>query len=59
MVVLQAHDPIEAIRLRPTRLAVMRRGRVIAETPARVMILDLPGRPERVDTASYVPRVVE
>jgi len=35
MVLLQARDPVEAIRLRATRLAVIRRGRVIAETPAR------------------------
>src|SRR3954447_5370059 len=59
LVLLQAADPIEAVRLRPPRLAVVRRGKVIARTPSRVMILDLPGRPERVDTASYVPRVVE
>ena len=34
MVVLQAADPIEAIRLKAPRLAVIRRGKVIAETPA-------------------------
>jgi cytosine deaminase len=32
LVLLQAADPIEAIRLRPARLAVVRRGQVIAET---------------------------
>lgn len=32
-VVLQAADPIEALRLRPARLQVVRRGKVIAETP--------------------------
>jgi cytosine deaminase len=53
MVVLQAADPIEAIRLRPARLAVIRRGKVIAETPARVSRLDLPGRPAELDPASY------
>jgi cytosine deaminase len=53
MVVLQAADPIEAIRLRPPRLAVIRRGRVIAETPPRVTRLDLPGRPATVDPARY------
>ncbi len=31
-VVLQAADPIEALRLKPARLFVVRRGRVIAET---------------------------
>jgi cytosine deaminase len=56
MVLLQAADPIEAIRLKATRLAVIRRGRVIAETPARLATLDLPGRPATVDSADYAPR---
>ncbi len=34
MVVLQAGDVLEAMRLRPARLFVIRRGAVIAETPA-------------------------
>jgi cytosine deaminase len=38
-VLLQARDPIEAIRLRAARLAVVRRGRVIATTPAPVTAL--------------------
>ena len=45
LVVLQASDPIEAIRLRPTRLHVIRRGKVIAESPPHTAKLDLPGRP--------------
>jgi cytosine deaminase len=56
MVVLQAHDPIEALRLRARRLAVIRRGRVIAETAAEVTSLHLEGRPERVDPADYFPQ---
>jgi cytosine deaminase len=56
MVLLQAADPIEAIRLKATRLAVIRRGKVIAETPARTSILDLPGRPKRIDPADYAPK---
>ncbi|MFO1317996.1 MAG: amidohydrolase family protein [Burkholderiales bacterium] len=44
-VVLQARDPVEAIRLRAARLAVVRRGRIIAETPPATARLDLPGRP--------------
>src|SRR5688572_12422224 len=36
MVVLQAHDPIEAIRLRSNRLFIIRGGKVIAETPPSV-----------------------
>jgi cytosine/creatinine deaminase len=49
LVVLQAGDPIEAIRLRPPRLYVVRRGRIIAETPPSLPRLSLPGRPEAVD----------
>lgn len=48
-VILQAADAIEAIRLRATRLAVVRRGRVIAETPASTATLSLPGRPGSLD----------
>ena len=48
-VLLQARDPVEAIRLRATRLQVFRAGKRIAQTPAAVAELDLPGRPERVD----------
>jgi cytosine deaminase len=48
-VLLQARDPIEAIRLRATRLAVVRRGRVIARAPAAVSQLSLDGRPAQVD----------
>jgi len=44
-VLLQARNTIEAIRLRATRLAVVRRGEVIARTPASVANLNLPGRP--------------
>jgi cytosine deaminase len=48
LVLLQARDPVEAIRLRATRLAVIRGGRVIATTPPAVAALDLPGRPATV-----------
>jgi cytosine/creatinine deaminase len=48
-VLLQARDPIEAIRLRATRLAVVRRGRIVARTPASVTVLNLPGRPNQID----------
>ena len=44
-VLLQARDPIDAIRLKATRLAVVRRGDVVAETPARITALSLAGRP--------------
>ena len=48
-VLLQARDPIEAIRLRATRLKVFRAGRVIAETPAATATLHLPQRPASAD----------
>ena len=48
-VVLQARDPIEAIRLRAPRLQVVRRGKVIAENPAQKARLHLAGRPATTD----------
>jgi cytosine deaminase len=48
-VLLQARDPVEAIRLRATRLKVFRAGRLIAETPAATAVLHLNGRPRTVD----------
>ena len=48
-VLLQARHPAEAIRLRATRLAVYRRGRKIAGSPAAVAALALPDRPGSVD----------
>ena len=48
-VLLQARSTIEAIRLRAPRLWVMRRGKVIARSPAAGMALELPGRPAQVD----------
>ena len=46
-VLLQARDPVEAIRLRAARLKVFRRGKLIAFTPAATASLNLPGRPEQ------------
>ncbi len=48
-VLLGASDPVEAIRLRSARLAVVRRGRIVARTPAATAVLDLPGRPATVN----------
>ena len=48
-VLLQARSPIEAIRLRAQRLWVMRRGEVIARSPALTAALHMPGRPATVD----------
>jgi cytosine deaminase len=44
-VLLQARDPVEALRLRATRLKVFRRGQLIATTPAATGALHLAGRP--------------
>ncbi len=43
-VLLQARDPVEAIRLRATRLKVFRRGVLLAETPPAVATLRMAGR---------------
>src|SRR5215208_6236579 len=55
MVVLQARDPIEAIRLRATRLAVIRRGTLLAESEPRLTRLSLSGRPGTLDPSTYAP----
>ena len=43
-VLLQARDPIEAIRLRATRLKVWRQGRLLSEMAPATARLSLPGR---------------
>jgi len=48
-VLLQARSAVEAIRLRPPRLQVIRRGRRLASTPPVVATLGLAGRPAQVD----------
>ncbi|HET6469192.1 MAG TPA: amidohydrolase family protein [Geminicoccaceae bacterium] len=48
MVVFEARDPVEAIRLKATRLQVIRGGRIIARSPPRVARLELPDRPSTV-----------
>jgi len=51
-VILQARDPVDAIRLRAARLHVVRRGKVIAKNPAQEAYLQLPGRPK---TTTFQP----
>ena len=53
-VLLQARDPVEAIRLRAARLKVYRKGRLLAETPAATAALHLPGR--ATETGWMIPR---
>ena len=48
LVVLQARSAVDAIRLRPARLAVVRRGRVIAETPRALPTVHLAGKTAEV-----------
>ncbi|MCD9148824.1 amidohydrolase family protein [Pseudophaeobacter flagellatus] len=48
LVVLDAGDPTEAVRLRPARLAVVAKGRVISRSPRGDAQLSLPGRGDTV-----------
>ncbi|MFD2740116.1 amidohydrolase family protein [Sulfitobacter aestuarii] len=48
LVVLDAADPIEALRLRATRLCVIAKGKVISRLPRAEAALHLPGRPDRM-----------
>ncbi|MBY5773492.1 amidohydrolase family protein [Rhizobium leguminosarum] len=57
LVILQASDTLEALRLKPNRLAVIRRGKVIARSAPRIGELFLDGRPARIDGGlDYTPR---
>jgi cytosine/creatinine deaminase len=56
LVLLQAGDPFEAIRLKAARLMVVRRGRIIAQSPERISKLGLKGRPEHV-SLNFVPGI--
>ncbi|MFP3558357.1 amidohydrolase family protein [Paraburkholderia sp. SIMBA_049] len=49
LVVLDARDAVEAIRLRAARLAVVSRGKVVSRAPAARATLSLEGRPTEVD----------
>ena len=53
-VILQARDPIEAIRLRANRLAVIRHGRLICETSPLNAQLHLPDRPKIFDESQIL-----
>ena len=55
LVVLEARDAVEAIRLKAARLFVLRAGQVIAQASPRVARLDLPGRPPAVGFMHTVP----
>jgi cytosine deaminase len=51
LILLQARDPAEALRLKATKLLVIKAGKIIARTPARVGALFLEGRPSEIDPA--------
>jgi cytosine deaminase len=55
LVVLDAGDPIEAVRLRPERLCVIARGKVVAERTKQKTRLSLKGRPNDVSRRHVVP----
>lgn len=56
LVVLDAGDPVEALRLRAARLAVISKGRVISRAARADGALSLPGRPARVTRRHRAPR---
>jgi len=57
LVILQAADPLEALRLKPVRLAVIKGGKVIARTAPRITTISIDGRPQAIDIGlDYIPR---
>ncbi|WP_322884399.1 amidohydrolase family protein (plasmid) [Sinorhizobium medicae] len=60
LIVLQAADVTEALRLKPNRLFVIKAGKVVARTAPRFGELFLAGRPASIDTGrDYVPPVLQ
>ena len=55
MVVLDAGDPVEALRLRAPRLAVIARGRIIARQARGESVLNIEGRPDRTGRRHRAP----
>lgn len=55
LVVLDAGNPIEAIRLRPERLLVMAKGKVIARRERQDTQMSMPGRPSQVNRRHKTP----
>jgi len=48
LVVLDAGDPVEALRLRAARLCVVSKGQIISRAPRMDATLSVPGRPDKV-----------
>ncbi|MBZ7925781.1 amidohydrolase family protein [Ensifer adhaerens] len=56
LVVLDAGNPIEAVRLRAERLCVVAKGKVVAEREKRDTALSIKGRPATINRRHIVPR---
>ena len=56
MVILQANDRIDAIRLRANRLSVIRAGKIISSSEPFVAELNLPDRPKKLNPSEYIPK---
>lgn len=56
MVILQANDQIDAIRLRANRLSVIRAGKIISSSEPFVAELNLPDRPKKLNPSEYIPK---
>jgi cytosine/creatinine deaminase len=60
LVVLQAENVTEALRLKPNRLLVLKGGKIISKTAPRIAELALGGRPASIDQGrDYVPRAAQ
>ena len=55
LVVLDAGNPIEAVRLRAERLCVVAKGKVVAEREKRDTALSIKGRPATINRRHVVP----
>jgi cytosine deaminase len=55
LVLVEARDAVEAVRMRANRLMVMRRGKLIARTPPRTATLAIDGRPASLEPWRYAP----
>ncbi|WVT77623.1 amidohydrolase family protein (plasmid) [Sinorhizobium chiapasense] len=56
LVVLDAGNPIEAVRLRAERVCVVAKGKVVAEREKRDTALSIKGRPATINRRHIVPR---
>lgn len=56
LVVLDAGNAVEAVRLRPDRLCVISRGKVVAKRPKHDMALSIAGRPASINRRHKTPQ---